>query len=71
MDGLDDERSMVAHHLVTGPKGGPTLDRDGQVLQTIRVERVVVPAAAVEFESDDAVDDDVDATTVPRADSGL
>jgi hypothetical protein len=71
VDGLDDERSMVAHHLVAGSKGGPTLDRDGQVLQTIRVERVAVPAAAVEFESDDAVDDDVDAATIARADSGL
>ncbi|WP_157485680.1 MULTISPECIES: hypothetical protein [unclassified Frigoribacterium] len=71
MDGLDDERSMVAHHLVTGSKGDPTLDRDGQVLQAICVERVAVPAAAVEFEGDDAVDDDVDAATVPRADPGL
>ncbi|WP_143048706.1 hypothetical protein [Frigoribacterium sp. MCBA15_019] len=71
MDGLDDERSMVAHHLVTGSKGGPTLDRDGQVLQPICVERVAVPAAAVEFEGDDTVDDDVDATTIPRADPGL
>lgn len=62
---------MVAHHLVTGSKGGPTLDRDGQVLQAIRIERVAVPAAPVEFEGDDAVDDDVDAATVPRADPGL
>ena len=62
---------MVAHHLVARSKGGSSLDRDREVLQTVRVERVAVPPAPVEFEGDDTVDDDVDAAEVLRADPGL